>query len=371
MSGWTGRAEVAKFRAGFSLPHHLPGRAGLGRRIPVTPHKGLPRMSLEANKIAAAILVGGMLTLSTGLIANMIYGGHEGAEGEKAAPAAPAAKPAPVDPVSGLLASADVAKGEASAKACLTCHTFGKGEANKVGPNLWGVEGGPTAHKDDYNYDDAIKKLASTWTYENLNHFLASPKAFAPGTKMTFPGFPKVQDRANVIAFLRTQADSPIPLPTPDEVKKAEDDAKTAQTAAAAPAAQPEAAAPAQQQAAAPAEDAVKLIAAADPAAGEKVAGKCKACHSFGKGESNRVGPNLWGVVGGPSAHKDDYSYDDAVKNLKITWTFENLDKFLTSPKALAPGTKMTFPGLPKAQDRANLLRWLRDQSDSPVPLPQ
>jgi cytochrome c len=329
-------------------------------------------MSLEANKIAAAILVGGMLTLSTGLIANMIYGEHEGAEGEKAAPAAPVAKPAPIDPVSGLLANADVAKGEASANTvCKTCHSLGKGEAAKVGPNLWGVVGGPTAHMEGFNYSDAIKKLNATWTYENLNHFLASPRNFAPGTKMTFPGFPKVQDRANVIAYLRTQADSPIALPTPDEVKKAEDDAKAAQAAAAAPAAQPEAAAPAQQQAAAPAEDAVKLIAAADPAAGEKVAAKCKACHDFTKGGPNRVGPNLWGVVGGPSAHKDDYNYDDAIKNLKITWTFENLDKYLTSPKAFAPGTKMTFPGLPKAQERASLLRWLRDQSDSPVPLPQ
>jgi cytochrome c len=327
-------------------------------------------MSLEANKIAAAILVGGMLTLSTGLIANMIFEGHEG-EGEKAAAPAPAAKPVHVDPVSGLLASADATKGQETAKVCLTCHSFGKGEPHKVGPNLWGVVGGPTAHEADFNYDDAIKKLNTTWTYENLNHFLTSPKTFAPGTKMTFPGFPKVQDRANVIAFLRTQSDNPIPLPTPDEVKKAEDDAKAAE-AAAAPAAQPEAAAPATEQpAAAPAEDAVKMIASADPAAGEKVATKCKACHTFGKGEPNRVGPNLWGVVGGPSAHKDDYSYDDAIKNLHITWDFVNLDKYLTSPKAFAPGTKMTFPGLPKAQDRANLLRWLRDQSDSPVPLPQ
>lgn len=329
-------------------------------------------MSLEANKIAAAILVGGMLTLSTGLIANMIYGEHEGGEGEKAAAtAAPAAKPAPIDPVSGLLASADAAKGQESAKACLACHTFGKGEPHKVGPNLWGVVGGPTAHEPDFNYSDAIKKLASTWTFENLNHFLASPKNYAPGTKMTFPGFPKVQDRANVIAFLRTQSDAPIALPTADEIKKSEDDFKAAQTAAAAPAAQPEAAAPAPEQAAAPAEDAVKLIASADPAAGEKVAGKCKACHDFTKGGPNRVGPNLWGVVGGPSAHKDDYSYDDAIKNLHITWDFTNLDKYLTSPKTFAPGTKMTFPGLPKAQDRAALLRWLRDQSDNPVPLPQ
>jgi cytochrome c len=76
-------------------------------------------------------------------------------------------------------------------------------------------------------------------------------------------------------------------------------------------------------------------------------------------------------VVGGPSAHKEDFNYDDAIKNLKITWDFTNLDHYLTNPKKFAPGTKMAFPGLPKAQDRANLLRWLRDQSDSPVPLPQ
>ncbi|HVO03100.1 MAG TPA: cytochrome c family protein [Candidatus Cybelea sp.] len=328
-------------------------------------------MSLEANKIAASILVGGMLTLSVGLIANIIYGGHEEA-GEKAT-AAPAAKPAPVDPVSGLLASADATKGQDSAKVCLTCHSFGKGENAKVGPNLWGVVGGPTAHMEGFSYSPAIANLKSTWTYENLNRFLASPKSYAPGTKMTFPGFPKVQDRANVIAFLRTQSDNPPPLPTPDEVKKAEDDAKQAEAAesqpaqAAAPAQQPEAA----PAAAAPAQDAVKMIAAANPADGEKVASKCKACHDFAKDGPNKVGPNLWGVIGGPSAHKQDFNYDDAVKNLNITWTFENLDKFLASPRTFAPGTKMTFPGLTKPEDRAALLRWLRDQSDSPVPLPQ
>jgi cytochrome c len=198
---------------------------------------------------------------------------------------------------------------------------------------------------------------------------------------MTFPGLPKAQDRADVIAFLRTKSDNPPPLPTPDEIKAAEDAGKQAAAEQeATPAANPpveQGQAPAQPEgtgapAAAPAnEDAVKLIAAADPKAGEKVAVKCKACHDFTKGGPNKVGPNLWGVVGGPSAHKEDYNYDDAIKNLKITWDFANLDKFITNPKKFAPGTKMTFPGLPKAQDRANLLRWLRDQSDSPVPLPQ
>jgi cytochrome c len=335
-------------------------------------------MSLEANKIAAAILVGGMLTLSSGLIANMIYGGHEGGGehggGGAAAPAAPAAKPAPVEPISGLLASADVAKGQEIAKKCLSCHTFGKGEANKVGPNQWGLVGDPTAHKEDFQgYSEAMKNLHSTWSYENLNQFLANPKAHVPGTKMAFPGLPKTQDRADLIAWLRTQSDNPLPLPTPDEIKAAEDAGKQAAAEpAAAPAAEQGAAAQPEAPAAAPAgEDAVKLIASADPKAGEKVAAKCKACHDFTKGGPNKVGPNLWGVVGGPSAHKEDFTYDDAIKNLKLTWDFANLDKYLTSPKKFAPGTKMAFPGLPKAQDRANLLRWLRDQSDSPITLPQ
>ena len=76
-------------------------------------------------------------------------------------------------------------------------------------------------------------------------------------------------------------------------------------------------------------------------------------------------------MVGGPTAHESDFGYSDAIKGLNSTWTYENLQKYLISPRAYAPGTKMTFPGLPKAADRAALIRWLRDQSDSPIPLPQ
>jgi cytochrome c len=327
-------------------------------------------MSLEANKIAAAILVGGILTLSVGLVSNMIFESHEGAGGEaKTAPAAEA--PVVIEPVSGLLAKADVAKGADIAKKCQVCHTFGKGEPAKVGPNLWGIVGNKHAHMAGFAYSDAIKAMADkTWNYEEINHFITNPRHYAPGTKMTFPGLPKVQDRADVIAWLRTQADTPVALPTDAEIKAAEDAAKAQQ--AAAPAAQPAATqAAAAPAAAAPAEDATKLIAAADPAKGAQISTKCKACHDFTKGGPNKIGPNLWGVIGGPTAHKPDFNYSDAIKGLNSTWTFANLDKFLTSPRAYAPGTKMTFPGLPKAADRAAVLRWLRDQSDSPVPLPQ
>src|SRR6185369_7438192 len=216
-------------------------------------------MSLEANKIAASILVGGMLTLSVGLISNVIYGPHEGHEGgEVAAPAeaAPAASKA-IEPVSGLLASADVAKGEKIAVKCQACHDFTSGGPNKVGPNLWGVVGNKHGHKEDFSYSDAIKSIAKPWGYEEINHFITNPKHYAPGTKMAFPGLPKVQDRADVIAWLRTKADSPVALPTADEIKAAEDEYKKQEESAATPAeaatVEASGAAPATQTAEAPA----------------------------------------------------------------------------------------------------------------------
>lgn len=124
------------------------------------------------------------------------------------------------------------------------------------------------------------------------------------------------------------------------------------------------------QEAAAPV-DMMPLIASADPAAGEKAFGKCKACHTSEKGGPNRVGPNLWNTVGGHSAHMDGFAYSDAIRGLNITWDFEHLDKFLENPKGYAPGTKMTFAGIKKPEERAALIRWLRDQADSPIALPQ
>ncbi len=112
------------------------------------------------------------------------------------------------------------------------------------------------------------------------------------------------------------------------------------------------------------------LMASADPAAGEKVFGKCKSCHGVEKGGPNKVGPNLWGVVGGPTAHKDDFSYSAGLAGKHGTWTYDDLNAFLTSPKDYIPGTKMSFAGLSKAQDRANVIAYLRSNADNPPPLP-
>jgi cytochrome c2 len=115
-----------------------------------------------------------------------------------------------------LVASADVAKGEAFAKRCMACHTFEEGGATKVGPNLWDIVNHPIAAKADYPYSDAMIAFseggAKVWDYDTLNVYLENPKGVVPGTKMIFPGAKAEADRANVIAYLRTLAAEPAPL---------------------------------------------------------------------------------------------------------------------------------------------------------------
>ena len=111
-------------------------------------------------------------------------------------------------------------------------------------------------------------------------------------------------------------------------------------------------------------------LAAADPALGAEVFKKCAACHKDGKGAPNALGPNLWGVVGAPHGHSPGFAYSDALKSKPGNWDWEGLNIWLKSPKAYAPGTKMTFAGLSKPEDRANIIAYLNKQSDSPLPLP-
>ena len=98
--------------------------------------------------------------------------------------------------------------------------------------------------------------------------------------------------------------------------------------------------------------------AQADPAAGKTVANKCMVCHSFTAGE-NRIGPSLAGVVGRKSGTVPGFNYSPAMKSIGLTWTPDVLDKYLTSPRAVVPGTKMIFAGLPAPADRANLIAYL------------
>jgi len=177
-------------------------------------------MSLEFNKVAGAVLVAGIVAMTSGMIAKELVHPHEleqnvyqiaGLTPQTAAPAA--RQEAALEPIAPLLAAADVKAGETQSRKCVACHTFTEGGPNRVGPNLWNIVGAPKAHIDGFAYSPAIKDKGGEWTYENLNAFLANPRQYAPGTKMAFAGMPKAEDRAALIAWLRTLSAAPKPLP--------------------------------------------------------------------------------------------------------------------------------------------------------------
>lgn len=133
-------------------------------------------------------------------------------------------------------------------------------------------------------------------------------------------------------------------------------------------------AAPADEAAPAPAasgDEALTLIATADVQAGQSVAKKCAACHTFNEGGANRVGPNLFGVIGADIAAHEGYRYSNALSSKEGTWTYEAMSEFLTKPSAAVPGTKMTFAGVPDPKERANLIAYLRSISPAAPPPPQ
>jgi cytochrome c len=180
--------------------------------------------SFELNKIAAAILLAGIIAMVASFIAGELVKPKPLAQpayvvaGAEHKPAAAAGGGAPqeaaIEPIGPLLAKANPAEGEKIAKQCAACHTFDKGGPNRVGPNLYGVIGAPHAHVEGFQFSKVMESMHNkTWDYEELNKFLTNPKAYAPGTKMTFAGLRKPEQRADVIAFLRTKNDSPPPLP--------------------------------------------------------------------------------------------------------------------------------------------------------------
>lgn len=134
-------------------------------------------------------------------------------------------------PFANLLAAADVAKGEAVFAKCKSCHTINEGGANGIGPNLHGVVGEAIGKGvGGFAFSDALKSVGGEWTFDKLDQWLKSPKAFAPGTKMTFAGLSKPQDRADLVAYLNTQGSNlPLPEPVVEEEAPAEGDAATAE----------------------------------------------------------------------------------------------------------------------------------------------
>lgn len=198
--------------------------------------------NMEFNKLFAALLVTGIIASLAGFIASQLVHPHETTEFAYAIEAAEettggSAAVAMPEPIMAMIGAADVARGQQIAKACVSCHSFEPGGANGTGPNLAGIVGRAKASYAGFSYSDAMKEKGGSWTYAELNHFLWKPKAYIKGTAMNFIGVKKPDDRAALIAYLRSISGNPgLPSqadidaeaaelgPKPEEVTPAQDD---------------------------------------------------------------------------------------------------------------------------------------------------
>jgi cytochrome c len=319
--------------------------------------------ALLGNKIAAGLLTAGLIFWGANRIADIVVP-DDAPKAPAIAIASLAAAPAPVAAGAGLasiiplIATADVAKGMAFVQQqCAACHTVTQGGAAGVGPNLYGVVGGPMFGGAGFGYSDAVKaKAKGNWDYDSMNAWLADPQSYAPGTAMSYAGIKNTQTRADVVAYLRTLSASPLALPTPAQV-----------SAAAAP---PPASAAAVATPAAPSID--TLFATADVSKGQAmVAQQCSSCHSVNKGGAAGVGPNLYGIVGAKAFAQAGFTYSSAVSSKAgAAWTLDRLSDWLANPQTYAPGTAMSYGGIKNDQTRADVIAYLNQNSDSPAKLP-
>lgn len=178
--------------------------------------------SFEFNKVFMAILGTVFIVMSLNFISDGLFHNDVPEQQGYAVEVAEASSEAEeedtgpaFEPISAMLASADIAEGEKIFKKCSSCHTNVEGGANKVGPALWGIVERPIASADGFSYSGALKAYGEgkNWTYESLNGFLWKPKAYIKGTSMGFGGIKKVGERAAIVAYLRSLAGTPAPLP--------------------------------------------------------------------------------------------------------------------------------------------------------------
>jgi len=186
------------------------------------------------NTAAGCFLASALFAMVVGKVSNALVDPHHLekpaiAVSEEAPEPAAGGAPAELPPIAPMLVKANADQGKLLyTKLCTTCHTDDKGGANKVGPNLWNVVGGKRGSHAGFSYSSGMESKGGEWSYEDLNHWLLKPSAFIKGTKMAFVGLPKEQERADVIAYLRTMNDSPPPLPDPNAAPAAAPESKPA-----------------------------------------------------------------------------------------------------------------------------------------------
>ena len=235
------------------------------------------------------------------------------------------------EPIEALLAKADIAKGQKVFAKCASCHTIEQGGAAGLGPNLYGTMGANVG-SHAFAYSEALKGKGGKWDWTSMNAWLEAPSVFASGTKMSFAGLTDPQERANVMAYLNAQG-SNLPLPKVPEMPAA-----------------------GAEGAAAPA---VALVG--DAAKGQKSFAKCASCHSINPGGANGQGPNLAGIFGDKQGEgRGGYPFSDGLKAKGGVWDDASLDAWLANPSGYVPGTKMSFAGLSDAQERANVIAYLK-----------
>jgi cytochrome c len=182
----------------------------------------------ELNKIAGAVLATALFIMGMQTLAGIVYTGNKPdklaysveVEEETGGGTDTTTEPEVKVSMAEMLAEANVDKGAKVMKKCGQCHTWNKGGDQKIGPNLYGIMGRQIATVEGFTYSDALKAKATeigTWSYEAIDAFITSPKKFAKGTKMVFPGIRKIKQRADLIMYLRDQSDSPMELPAAPE----------------------------------------------------------------------------------------------------------------------------------------------------------
>jgi cytochrome c len=176
--------------------------------------------SFEWNKIAGAVLFALLVVIGIREVNSIVNHEPEVAvkgwqvPGVEATETAGAEAPKE-EPLAVLLAKGSADNGAKVFKKCMACHTVEKGGANKVGPNLYNTVGARFAHMEGFAYSEPVKAHGGTWGYEELDHWLTSPRAYIPGNKMGFAGIPDAQDRADVILYMRANGENAPPLPAP------------------------------------------------------------------------------------------------------------------------------------------------------------
>ena len=193
---------------------------------------------MEMNKVMAAVLFAGLIGMTAGFLADLLVYREDVTEfafapDVGAGPAEITVEAEPEIDIAILLQTADPAAGEALTRACAACHTFDQGGADRVGPHMWGVVGRAKAGVEGFNYSSAMEAAGGSWTFENLNGFLQRPRDYLPGTSMSYAGMRDAEDRANMIAFLRTLDENPVPLPDPPAPEEAAVETDTGEAGAA------------------------------------------------------------------------------------------------------------------------------------------